>query len=424
MRVLFLFSSILIAVLSIIFRDTLIATIELYSTHYFNTNTTTAFKGLPLIPPRALYGIPKSANMTIPRTIRKAFLAREQAEGAGARVRRSIGTPQLKNFSPFLMLDHFTIKPGAGFPDHPHRGQETITYLLEGAVDHEDFAGNAGTIEKGDLQFMTAGRGIMHAEMPAQNLDGSANVGMQLWVDLPEKLKKCEPRYRDLRASEIPNIDVDDGKVHIKVISGQSHGVDSVKELAYTPVWYFDIEIKPGGKVTQDLPVGWNAFAYTLSGSTDFGVGDDKTTVGEYHNVVFEQKGDVVVAEVAEDAKENGHFGKLFFNRYHPPSTSRDTLLGVEKRHTHPTHAVRKEAEFYPFIPAARLGPYLPRPKILVCLATSSLHINLKIKKTEKAKAKKVNAFAGNRTRGPSMLVRETLMATMDFTTKPQTLVA
>lgn len=249
--------------------------------------------------------------MTIPRTIRKAFLAREQAEGAGARVRRSIGTPQLKNFSPFLMLDHFTIKPGAGFPDHPHRGQETITYLLEGAVDHEDFAGNAGTIEKGDLQFMTAGRGIMHAEMPAQNPDGSANVGMQLWVDLPEKLKKCEPRYRDLRASEIPNIDVDDGKVHIKVISGQSHGVDSVKELAYTPVWYFDIEIKPGGKVSQDLPAGWNAFAYTLSGSTDFGVGEDKTTVGQYHNVVFEQKGDVVVAEVAEDAKENGHFGKL-----------------------------------------------------------------------------------------------------------------
>lgn len=312
MRILFLLFPITIALLSIAFKNLIIDTIDIYTTKYLDTNSTTAFKGLPLIPPRAIYGVPKSANMTIPRTIRKAFLAREQAEGAGARVRRSIGTPQLKNFSPFLMLDHFTIKPGAGFPDHPHRGQETITYLLEGAVDHEDFAGNAGTIEKGDLQFMTAGRGIMHAEMPAQNPDGSANVGMQLWVDLPEKLKKCEPRYRDLRASEIPNIDVDDGKVHIKVISGQSHGVDSVKELAYTPVWYFDIEIQPGGKVTQDLPEGWNAFAYTLSGSTDFGVGEDKTTVGQYHNVVFEQKGDVVVAEVAEDAKENGHFGKLF----------------------------------------------------------------------------------------------------------------
>ena len=150
----------------------------------------------------------------------------------------------------------------------------------------------------------------MHAEMPRQNIDGSANIGMQLWVDLPEKLKKCEPRYRDLRAGEIPNIDVDEGKVHIKIISGQSYGVDSVQELAYTPVWILDIEIKPGGKVQQQLPEGWNAFAYTLSGSTAFGVGSDKTIVGQYHNVVFEQKGDEVVAEVAADAKENGHFGK------------------------------------------------------------------------------------------------------------------
>jgi redox-sensitive bicupin YhaK (pirin superfamily) len=192
----------------------------------------------------------------------------------------------------------------------PHRGQETITYLLQGAVDHEDFAGNAGTIEVGDLQFMTAGKGIMHAEMPRQNADGSANIGMQLWVDLPEKLKKCEPRYRDLRASEIPNIDVDEGKVHIKIISGQSHGVDSVQELAYTPVWILDMEIKPGGKVQQPFPAGWNAFAYTLSGSTAFGVGSGRTIVGQFHNVVFEQKGDEIVAEVEADAKENGHFSK------------------------------------------------------------------------------------------------------------------
>jgi quercetin 2,3-dioxygenase len=309
MRVLLLLSSIIVAFLSIAFKDTIITKIEPLTTSFYNTNTTT-FKDLPLLLPRALYVSNKRANMTIPRVIRKAFLAVEQSEGAGARVRRSIGTPQLRNFSPFLMLDHFTIKPGAGFPDHPHRGQETITYLLEGAVDHEDFAGNAGTIEAGDLQFMTAGKGIMHAEMPRQNPDGSANIGMQLWVDLPEKLKKCEPRYRDLRAKEIPNIDIDDGKVHIKIISGQSHGVDSVKELAYTPVWILDIEIKPGGKIVQNLPEGWNAFAYTLSGSTAFGVGKDKTTIGQYHNVVFEQKGDEVNAEVAEDAKENGHFSK------------------------------------------------------------------------------------------------------------------
>ena len=265
------------------------------------------FFGLPVIPHQSFTGT-VFQNMSVPRAIHQAFLAIEQSEGAGARVRRSIGTPKLRNFSPFLMLDHFTISPGAGFPDHPHRGQETITYLLKGAVDHEDFAGNKGTIETGDLQFMTAGRGIMHAEMPRQNPDGSANVGMQLWVDLPEKLKTVEPRYRDLRAKEIPTITVDENKVTVKIISGRSHGTDSVQELAYTPVWLFDVTIKPGGKISQELPVGWNAFAYTLSGSTTFGAGKDQTTVGQYHNVVFEQKGDSVQAAVSADAKEAGKF--------------------------------------------------------------------------------------------------------------------
>ncbi|KAH7060553.1 RmlC-like cupin domain-containing protein [Macrophomina phaseolina] len=282
-------------------------------------STATAFPGLPVVPPSDP-ALAKNATAMRPRKIANFFLAREQAEGAGARVRRSIGTPKLRNFSPFLMLDHFSIAPGAGFPDHPHRGQETITYLLQGGVDHEDFAGNKGTIHAGDLQFMTAGRGIMHAEMPVQNPDGSPNVGLQLWVDLPAKLKACEPRYRDLRASEIPTVDVDGGRVHVKVISGQSHGVDSVKELAYTPVWLLDITIKPGGKIVQALPQGFNAFAYTLSGTARFLTGadsadpsaeeiaDKSAPVGPYHNVVFEQQGDGVVASVAADAPEEARF--------------------------------------------------------------------------------------------------------------------
>ena len=253
---------------------------------------------------------PSSRNMTVSRKINKAFLAIEQAEGAGARVRRSIGTPRLRNFSPFLMLDHAKVNPGAGFPDHPHRGQETITYLLKGAIDHEDFAGNTGTLFAGDLQFMTAGRGIMHAEMP--NFDYGDNEGLQLWVDLPKALKDCEPRYRDLRSSEIPIVKVDDDKVTIKVISGQSHGVDSVKELAYTPVWMLDIEIKPGGKVNQALPIGWNAFAYVLAGGAKFGIGSNQQTVSQYHNVVFEQEGDEVNIEVPSDAKENARLSKYF----------------------------------------------------------------------------------------------------------------
>jgi redox-sensitive bicupin YhaK (pirin superfamily) len=144
--------------------------------------------------------------------------------------------------------------------------------------------------------------GVVHAEMPVVHEDGSQNVGMQLWVDLPKDLKYVEPRYRDLPASEVPTVDIDNGKVHVKVISGQSHGVDSVKELAYTPVWLLDIEIKPGGKIEQQLPVGWNAFAYSLEGTVTFGEGASAKSVPQYHNTVFEQEGDKVIASVEEGA--------------------------------------------------------------------------------------------------------------------------
>lgn len=241
--------------------------------------------------------------MSTPRSIVKTYVAREQAEGAGARVRRTIGVPSLRNFTPFLMMDHFSVSPDAGFPDHPHRGMETITYLIEGKTRHEDFAGNKGILEPGDLQFMTAGRGVVHAEMP--DPDSGTNVGIQLWVDLPKHLKNCEPRYRDLKASEIPVAKSDDGKVQIKVISGKSHGVDSVRDLAYTPVWFLEITIQPGGKIEQDLPANWNAFAYVLSGVADFSNGTSKsTTVTPYHNVVFGQSGDGVNISVEEGASE------------------------------------------------------------------------------------------------------------------------
>jgi len=263
--------------------------------------TSTMFRGLPVIPPEPL-------TTTAPRKIGKSFLAIEQSEGAGAKVRRSVGTPQLRNFSPFLMLDHFAIPPGAGFPDHPHRGQETITYLLSGAVDHEDFAGNKGTINQGDLQFMTAGRGIVHAEMPRQNEDGAANVGMQLWVDLPKELKSCEPRYRDLRAREIPETTADGGKVHVKVISGKAYGIESLKELAYTPVWLLDFTVQPGGTVQQALPRGWNAFAYLLNGTTIFSSAGTSRPVEQYHNVVFDKEGDSIEASVDAGADQASRF--------------------------------------------------------------------------------------------------------------------
>jgi redox-sensitive bicupin YhaK (pirin superfamily) len=274
----------------------------------FPTTITTNNKTITTTP--ATMSAANTTTKLLPRLIRQSFLAIEQSEGAGARVRRSIGTPKLRNFSPFLMLDHFSVAPGAGFPDHPHRGQETITYLLEGGMEHEDFAGNRGRLGPGDLQFMTAGRGIVHAEMPVQNEDGSANVGLQLWVDLPKRLKGCEPRYRDLKAEEVPVVEVDGGKVKVKVISGQSHGVDSVKDLAYTPVWLLDVEVKPGGKIVQPLPEGWNAFVYTLAGEVIFGEegSGERRVVGEFHNVVFGQEGQAVYAAVDEAAEKSARF--------------------------------------------------------------------------------------------------------------------
>lgn len=270
------------------------------------TNTTTDWKGLPVVPPNDP-SLTKSPEMAVPRAIRQSILAVSQAEGVGARVRRSIGTPKLRNLTPFLMLDHFTVGNGAGFPDHPHRAFETITYLLSGGVDHEDFAGNKGSIGPGDLQFMTAGKGIVHAEMPRVNDDGSPNVGMQLWVDLPKSLKYCEPRYRDLRAEEIP-IEESEG-VTIKVISGQTaKGTLSKQDLSYTPVWFFDVTIKPGSKLVQPIPAGWNAFAYSLSGTVIFGRGHQRRVVEQYHNTVFEQKGDTVVAEVDAGADAEARF--------------------------------------------------------------------------------------------------------------------
>lgn len=179
--------------------------------------------------------------------------------------------------------------------------------MLSGAFDHEDFAGNKGTIHAGDLQFMTAGRGIVHSEMPAQNADGSANTGLQLWVDLPRELKDCEPRYRDLRASEIPAASSDDGKVSVKVISGRSLGVDSVKDLAYTPVWLLDVTLSPGGRIEQPIPEGFNAFVYTLEGETAL-FGAERRTVPRYHNVVFELEGATVVAENEEGSGEDVRF--------------------------------------------------------------------------------------------------------------------
>ncbi|KAF3809006.1 Pirin-like protein [Colletotrichum gloeosporioides] len=146
----------------------------------------------------------------------------------------------------------------------------------------------------------------MHSEQPLPAEDGSPSVGFQLWVDLPRHLKMCEPRYRDLHAGEIPHVQLDNGRVHVKVISGKCGGVDSVKDLAYTPVWYLDIEINPGGSISQPLPQDWNAFAYVFEGSALFGSRDSGPVVAKTFNVVIlARDGDSIDIEVPATADGN-----------------------------------------------------------------------------------------------------------------------
>ncbi|KAL1591758.1 RNA pol II transcription cofactor [Paraconiothyrium brasiliense] len=195
------------------------------------------------------------------------------------------------------MLDHASVSPNSpGFPDHPHRGQETISYILSGKLEHEDFAGNRGMLTAGSLQFMTAGRGIMHSETPLPGDDGTANEGLQLWVDLPKEKKMCAPRYRDLHSSEIQEVIADAGRVKIRVISGVSNGVQSQQDLTYTPIWYFDCTVKPGGTIKQLLPQGWNAFAYVMAG--DLIVSGSQRATKQFDIVTLSQDGDGFEASV------------------------------------------------------------------------------------------------------------------------------
>ncbi|XP_067848359.1 pirin isoform X2 [Heptranchias perlo] len=157
------------------------------------------------------------------RKIVQIVLAVEQSEGVGAQVRRSIGRWELKSLDPFLMLDEFKVSKPAGFPDHPHRGFETVTYMLNGSFDHEDFCGHKGTINRGDLQWMTAGRGVIHCEMPSSDHPGH---GLQLWVNLKSSEKMVPPRYQELLSKTIPKPSKDG--VTVAVISGEALGAKAI----------------------------------------------------------------------------------------------------------------------------------------------------------------------------------------------------
>lgn len=214
------------------------------------------------------------------RDVVKVVTAQEAREGAGVRIRRSLGTPALDYHDPFLLLDEFKSDDRsdyiAGFPDHPHRGFETVTYMLAGAMKHEDHKGNRGELGPGGVQWMTAGRGIIHSEMPLQQ-DGLM-WGFQLWVNLPAKDKMTEPRYQDISADRIPTVELASG-VRVRVIAGEAEGATGPVEGIATSPLYVDVDVPRDAEYELPVPLEHNALVYVFEGEAV--IGGESLTSGE-----------------------------------------------------------------------------------------------------------------------------------------------
>ena len=198
-------------------------------------------------------------------------------EGGGFQVRRPFPTPALDAIDPFLLLDEMgptNYAPGKalGAPDHPHRGFETVTYLLAGAMRHRDSRGHAGALRPGDVQWMTAGDGVVHSELPDPEFQkkGGLMHGLQLWVNLPKKDKRMRPRYQEIPSARIPSAKSADGTASVKVLAGEALGQKAVIETR-TPILYLHFSVEPDGRVAQPVPSGFNVFAYVLSCEGRFG---------------------------------------------------------------------------------------------------------------------------------------------------------
>jgi redox-sensitive bicupin YhaK (pirin superfamily) len=239
-------------------------------------------------------------------------------EGAGVHLRRAFGFGNTSDFDPFLLFDDFrNDRPDqfqAGFPWHPHRGIETITYVLAGTVDHGDSLGNRGSLGAGDVQWMTAGSGIIHQEMPQGDAAGRMH-GFQLWANLPRALKMTTPRYQDVKAGEIPTVTDDDG-THVRIICGSFWGQRGPVEGVAADPRYLDVSVPPLKRRRIEVPLNANAFAYVFAGSGTFrdasaprqvatelvGQGDTPifTDVGNWSLVVFD-RGDEITVQAGEE---------------------------------------------------------------------------------------------------------------------------
>ena len=214
------------------------------------------------------------------RRVVKIVTGQPTSDGAGVRLRRVIGTQDLDHLDPFLLLDEFkSDRPDdylAGFPDHPHRGFETVTYMLAGSMRHQDHVGNRGELIAGSVQWMTAGRGIIHSEMPQQK-DGLM-WGFQLWVNLPARDKMTAPRYQDVPPEKVPTVALADG-ASARVLVGEAGGVSGPVNGVATQPLYLDVTLAPRGRLSHGLPTGHSAFAYVYDGRARFGPLEDSTEV-------------------------------------------------------------------------------------------------------------------------------------------------
>ena len=206
------------------------------------------------------------------RPVKRIAQSRPTIEGAGVRLRRAFGFGDTSEFDPFLLFDDFrNDRPDdylAGFPWHPHRGIETITYVLAGAVDHGDSLGNQGTLEAGDVQWMTAGSGILHQEMPQGDPQGRMH-GFQLWANLPSSLKMTAPRYQDVPSADIPEV-VDDDGTRVRVVCGDFWGQRGPVDGIAADPRYLDVSVPPGRRKTLPVETWRHAFAYVFEGSGTF----------------------------------------------------------------------------------------------------------------------------------------------------------
>ncbi len=207
-----------------------------------------------------------------PRRVERLVVGQATSDGAGVKLTRVLSQPLQRRLDPFLMLDAFGSDKAddyiAGFPDHPHRGFETVTYMIAGRMLHRDSAGHEGLLENGGVQWMTAGRGVIHSEIPQQ--EEGVMEGFQLWLNLPARDKMAAPWYRDFAAAELPRFTTDVG-VEATVIAGESHGVTGAVTRETTAPLYLDLHLPAGARFSQPLPAGHNAFVYVYRGALQVG---------------------------------------------------------------------------------------------------------------------------------------------------------